>query len=231
MIERVLSGLPGREVLDVGCGTGIEARQFQAAGCNVLGVEPDPRMAEFARATGVDVEVSTFETWDRAARQFDAVISGTAWHWVDPELGAEKAGQALRAGGRIAPFHHVFDAPPAVADAMSAAFRDVAPDSPMVTAGKASGGALTTYQPLFRRIAEGIRRAACFSEPAQWHFPWERSVTRDEWLDQMPTLGGMTRLDAAALATVHDRVGNAIDTIGDGFTVHYVTVVVAAIRK
>ncbi|MGW3626958.1 methyltransferase domain-containing protein [Streptomyces sp. NPDC000880] len=32
--------------LDVGCGTGIAARQFQAVGCRVLGVEPDARMAD-----------------------------------------------------------------------------------------------------------------------------------------------------------------------------------------
>ena len=31
----------GQRVLDVGCGTGIAARQFQAAGCQVLGVDPD----------------------------------------------------------------------------------------------------------------------------------------------------------------------------------------------
>jgi hypothetical protein len=36
----------------------IEARQFQAAGCKVLGVEPDARMADFARRSGVEVEVA-----------------------------------------------------------------------------------------------------------------------------------------------------------------------------
>jgi SAM-dependent methyltransferase len=41
MVERIVAASPGPDVLDVGCGTGIEARQFQAAGCKVLGVEPD----------------------------------------------------------------------------------------------------------------------------------------------------------------------------------------------
>src|SRR5213080_1142121 len=57
LVERIVAASPGRGVLDVGCGTGIEARQFQAAGCTVLGVDPDARMAEFARRTGVEVEV------------------------------------------------------------------------------------------------------------------------------------------------------------------------------
>jgi predicted RNA methylase len=54
--------------LDVGCGTGIAARQFQAAGYTVLGVEPDTRMAEFARRSEIAVEVATFEAWDSAGR-------------------------------------------------------------------------------------------------------------------------------------------------------------------
>jgi SAM-dependent methyltransferase len=76
MVERIIAASPGPDVLDVGCGTGIEARQFQAAGCKVLGVEPDVRMADFARHSGVEVEVATFEAWDPAGRNFDAVVAG-----------------------------------------------------------------------------------------------------------------------------------------------------------
>ncbi len=65
LVERIVAEAPGPDLLDVGCGTGIEARQFQAAGCTVLGVEPDGRMADFARRAGVEVEVATFEAWDR----------------------------------------------------------------------------------------------------------------------------------------------------------------------
>src|SRR5215471_10780489 len=81
-------GLDGPDVLDVGCGTGIVARQFRAAGCRVLGVDPDARMADLARRHGLEVEVATFETWDSAGRDFDAVIAGQCWHWVDPVAGA-----------------------------------------------------------------------------------------------------------------------------------------------
>src|SRR5205085_1744530 len=96
LVERVVAATPAPDVVDVGCGTGIEARQFQAAGCRVLGVEPDPRMADFARRSGVEVEVATFEAWDPGDRMFDAVIPGQAWHWVDPVAGAAKAAQVLR---------------------------------------------------------------------------------------------------------------------------------------
>src|SRR4051794_5660451 len=66
LVDRIIAASPGRDVLDIGCGTGIEARQFEAAGCRVLGVEPDARMAEVARRGGLEVDVATFEAWDAA---------------------------------------------------------------------------------------------------------------------------------------------------------------------
>jgi 2-polyprenyl-3-methyl-5-hydroxy-6-metoxy-1,4-benzoquinol methylase len=78
-VGRVVAASPGRDVLDVGCGTGVAARQFQAAGCRVLGVDPDARMAELARRGGVEAEVAAFEAGDSAGREFDAVVAGQAW--------------------------------------------------------------------------------------------------------------------------------------------------------
>src|SRR5690242_6168307 len=111
LVARIVAGSPGPDVLDVGCGTGIAARQFQAAGCAVLGVEPDARMADVARARGLRVEVATFEAWEPAGRTFDAVTAAQSWHWIDPVAGAVKAAQVLRPNGRLAIFGHVFEPP------------------------------------------------------------------------------------------------------------------------
>jgi SAM-dependent methyltransferase len=230
LVERILAASPGPDVLDVGGGTGIEARQFRAAGCTVLGVEPDVRMAEFARRSGVEVEVATFEAWDPAGRDFDAVIAGTAWHWVDPVIGAAKAAQVLRPGGRLAPFHHVFHSPAEVSTALATVYRQVAPDSPFDVSGQLTRSTLEAYQPLFAKIADGIRQSGGFSEPEQWRFDWERSYTRDEWLDQLPTLGGLTRLPPDDLAKVLEGAGTAIEAMGGSFTMSYTTVAVTAAR-
>jgi SAM-dependent methyltransferase len=98
----------------------------------VLGVEPDVRMAAWARERGLDVEVARFGTWNPANREFDAVIAGTAWHWVDSVVGAAKAAHVLRPGGRLAPFHHVFQLPPALADASVSVYQRILPDSPVI---------------------------------------------------------------------------------------------------
>ncbi|GLY73383.1 class I SAM-dependent methyltransferase [Actinoallomurus iriomotensis] len=230
LVERIVAASPGRDLLDVGCGTGIEARQFQAAGCTVLGVDPDARMAEFARRTGVEVEVATFEEWDSAGRVFEAVVAGQAWHWVDPVAGPAKAARVLRPGGRLAVFGHVFDAPAEVSEAFAEVFRRVAPDAPFNRGTRPAGTALEIYQTMFATAAEGIRRDGGFDEPEQWRFDWEQSYTRDQWLDHLPTTGALTRLPPDRLAEVLDHVGAAIDRIGGGFTMPYVTLAATATR-
>ena len=238
LVERIVTTIPGQAVLDVGCGTGIEARQFQAAGCTVLGVEPDARMAEFARQTGVETEVATFEAWDPAGRSFDAVIAGTSWHWVDPVAGAVKAAQVLRPGGRLAPFHHVFQSPPEVAEALASAFQQAAPDSPFNSSarmpfsmeGQKTASALALYEPLFVKIADSIRATGAFTEPERWQFDWECRYTRDQWLDQLPTLGALTQLPPDKQAIVLASAGAAIDTLGGSFRMSYSTVAITAAR-
>jgi SAM-dependent methyltransferase len=228
LVERIVAASPGPDLLDVGCGTGTAARQFRAVGRRVLGIEPDARMAEFARGTGVDVEVATFEAWEPAGRAFDAVVAGTAWHWVDPVLGAAKAAQVLRPGGLLAPFHHVFEVPRPVAEAFTTVYQRVVPDSPFDLRSMRQG--LDLFQPFLDKVAETIRGAGAFGEPEQWRFDWERSYTRDEWLDQLPTTGAMTRLSPEQLAEVLSDVGATIDELGGSVTVSYNTVAVAAIR-
>ncbi|WKX72150.1 class I SAM-dependent methyltransferase [Streptomyces sp. XD-27] len=228
LVDRIVAASPGPDVLDVGCGTGIAARQFQAAGCRVLGVEPDARMAAFARRSGVEVQVATFEAWEAAGRTFDAVIAGTAWHWVDPVTGAAKAAQVLRPGGRLAAFWHVFQLPSDVAEAFAAAHRRAMPDSPFDL--QPTKQALDAYQAMFTNASGGIRAVTGFSDPEQWRFDWEQSYTRDAWLDQMPTQGALTQLPPDKLAEVLEGVGAAIDAMGGSFTMRYATVAVTAAR-
>ncbi len=218
---------PGLCVLDVGCGTGIAARQFQAAGCRVLGVDPDARMAGLARRFGVDAEVARFETWDSGGRAFDAVIAGQAWHWVDPAAGAAKAAQVLRPGGRLAVFWNSFRPPPGLGEAFSAVNRRVLPDSPL------SRGAMPgpdAYSALCTKAAGGMRQAGAFSESQEWRFDWDRPYARDEWLDVIPTFGGFSQFPPAKQEELLAGIGAAIDAAGGSFTMGYTAVVATAVR-
>lgn len=227
LVDRILARSPGPDVLDVGCGTGIASRQFQAAGCTVLGVDVDARMAGLARRGGLEVEVSAFEAWDPAGRTFDAVVAGQTWHWVDPVAGAAKAAEALRPGGRLAVFWNAGRPSPELAEAFPTVYRRVLPDYPLF--GRVMPGA-EGYSPLLAKAMSGIREAGAFGDPEEWRFGWERSYTRDEWLDQVPTSGGHSRFPPGKLEELLAGIGAAIDAVGGSFTMRYTAVVATATR-
>ena len=207
-------------MLDVGCGTGIAARQLQAAGARVLGVDVDPRMAAFARARGLDAEVARFEDWDPAGRMFDAVAAGQTWHWIDPAAGAAKAAAVLRPGGRLTAFWNVMAPPPDLVAAFSAAYRRALPDwDPW------AHGPLDAYGAILDRAADGMRSAG-FAEPERWRYDWEREYTRAEWLEAVSTGGDVARMTPAQLEALLAALAGVLEA---AFTMPYAAVAISAI--
>jgi len=227
LVERIVDGSPGRDVLDVGAGTGIAGLAFRARGCRVLGIEPDARMAAFARRKGLDVEIARFEEWEPAGRDFDAVVAGTVWHWVDPVAGAAQAARVLRPAGRLALFWNAFQPAPEVAEALTGAYARAAPELPFDW--RPLTGA-DSHASVLAPAADGIRAAAAFGEPEEWRFGWDRVYTREEWLDQVPTFGGHGQLPAGQLGTLLDSIGDAVDALGGSLSMRYTAVVLTAVR-
>lgn len=89
LADAVLGVLPGvRSVLDVGCGTGAIAAEFQRRGLRVLGVERSERGRLFARGLGVpcrpfDLSASVEPP---AEAPFDLVLSTEVAEHLPPDL-------------------------------------------------------------------------------------------------------------------------------------------------
>ncbi len=228
MVDRVLAASPGHDILDVGCGTGIAARQFHSAGASVLGLDLDARMAEQARRSGLDVEVAAFEDWEPAGRTFDAIISAQAWHWIDAVAGARKAATLLRPGGRLAVFWNVGQPPRDVAEGFSAVYRRVMAGSPV--AEMWSKPALEGNAVVATATSDGIREAGCFADPEQWRFEWEWRYSREAWLDQLLTFGPYSRIPTRQLEELLAGIGAVVDAARGSFDMHYTTVAVTAVR-
>ncbi|HET6873435.1 MAG TPA: class I SAM-dependent methyltransferase [Acidimicrobiales bacterium] len=217
---------PGLTVLDVGCGTGIASRQMAARGARVLGVEVDARMAEQARSQGTEVEVGRIEDWEPYDRSFDRVTAAQAWHWVDPVQGAVKAARVLRPGGRLCLFWNIGEPPEEVGAAFGEVYKRLAPgaDGYSVILGYAVDEAYEDEQ-------AGIRACADLGDPVVTRFPWSRTYTREEWLDQLPTHSDHAAMEPELLEQVLDEVGAVIDGFGGSFVMTYSTLLITADRR
>jgi SAM-dependent methyltransferase len=227
LAEQILAGLPGNRTLDVGIGTGLSAIPFREAGADVVGVEVDERMAEVARARRFEVAVASFEQWDAEGRQFDAVVSGQTWHWIDPRGGARKARDLLRPGGRFAAFWNVADPPRDVALAFAEVYGSLDTGLPFVPWARPTSEG---YDRILGTAAEGLRETRSFSEQRRLESEWQAVITRDAWLEQVPTMGGHNRIPEAQLVRLLRGLGEVVDENGGSFAMHYTTVALVADR-
>jgi SAM-dependent methyltransferase len=225
LIDALLATAP-RTVLDVGCGTGIAARLFMERGCDVLGLEPDPRMAAVARRSGVPVEEGTIEEWDPGARRFDLLTAGQAWHWVDPGRGPVRAAGALRSGGHIGLFWNQAQPDPSVRPALEAAYALHAPEL-----GRQSVLMGRRDVSLYESVAESFRRAGEFDDVAIDLFGHDVDYSGSEWVDLAGSHSDHHTLPPAQLAGLLAELRWQIDQVGGRVPVHYETTLVSGRRR
>ncbi|GAB2461640.1 methyltransferase domain-containing protein [Jatrophihabitans fulvus] len=223
LLSGVTAGGDGAvDVLDVGCGTGRAGQLLAARGCRVLGVEPDAGMAEVAREHGLEVEVTTFEQWDAAGRDFDLLVSGQAWHWVDPVPGARKAAAVLRPGGRVGLFWNMDTMAGDDRAALDAAYESVAPQ--LVHRNRTYGGKNAPREPVLEALT-----GAGFVEVGERDFPWERRYTPEEYVLLVQTFSDHNLLPDGQRARLLDAVGDAVAELG-GIAVSYDCHLISGVR-
>lgn len=93
-------------ILEVGCGPGTATTAFAGFECPIVCVEPNPVFCELARKNcqsfrNVMIKQTSFEEWPVERTAFDVVVSASAFHWVQPEIGYPKAADALRDDGYL----------------------------------------------------------------------------------------------------------------------------------
>jgi SAM-dependent methyltransferase len=94
----------GNRVLDLGCGTGVDARHLIERGVEVSGIDASKEMVRVARARGVDARQLPVEALGELRGEFDGIISnfGALNCVSDLESVARALGHLIRAGGYAA---------------------------------------------------------------------------------------------------------------------------------
>jgi SAM-dependent methyltransferase len=105
LFDALFAELPAQpEVLEIGAGTGKATASLLQRGARVTAVELGPNMAallarKFAGAPNLHVIQAAFEQVQLPAGSFDALVSATAFHWLDPAVRLVKAHHVLRPKG------------------------------------------------------------------------------------------------------------------------------------
>ena len=133
----------------------------------------------------------------------------------------------LRPGGRLAVFWITGQPPEGLGEAFAEVYRRVLPESLVTRLGARS--IEEVHSAMCAKAADGMRATSAFGEPEQWRFEWTKSYGRDEWLDALLTSGAA--IPQSKLADLLAGIGNAIDAVGESFTMDYVTFVVTAVRR
>jgi trans-aconitate methyltransferase len=100
-VVELLDPQPGERILDLGCGDGVLTEKIAAIGATVVAVDAAPDMVAAAKARGLDARVVPGQSL-AFEREFDAVFSNAALHWMRPqEAVLDGVRRALKPGGRF----------------------------------------------------------------------------------------------------------------------------------
>ncbi|MBN9618804.1 MAG: methyltransferase domain-containing protein, partial [Actinobacteria bacterium] len=208
-------------VLDVGCGTGKAGRLLAARGLDVLGVEIDARMAEVARSHGLPVEVGAFEAWDDAGRTFDLIVSGQAWHWVDPALAVPKAARLLNPGGALVVFWNYDDVDEPAQRVIDAVYAQHVPEFADIVAAGASRREDRSY-------FDDLRTNGSFASIDAHTYPWTRSTPLDVWIGRVATQSNHLLLAPERLAALRTALYAGLSPLGPDVHTHGGTYTITA---
>ena len=206
---------PHARVLEIGCGTGQATLPLARRGCTVVAMDLSPDMAAVARRNlaqfpDVTVVASAFEEWQPSDEPFDAVLSATAFHWLDPGVRMIKAADLLRPGGALAivSTHHI-------AGGTNAFFADAQRCYERFDPRTPPGLRLTTDDETPEEAAE-FDRSARFGPVEVRRYEWQQTYTAHEYLNLLMTYSGPRAMASPARSDLFACLTDLIENVYTG---------------
>ncbi|UXY17944.1 class I SAM-dependent methyltransferase [Streptomyces cynarae] len=203
---------PGSRVLEVGCGTGQATVPLAERGCRITAVEAGPHMAAVARRNlagtpAVEVVTADFESWPLPEEPFDAVVSATAFHWIDPAVRTAQAADALRPGGALAVVRsqHVRGGTEEFFIEVQRCYERFDPDTPPGLRPPAAADIDGSDH------AEEVARSGRFGPTVFRRYERDLTYTTSDYLDLLRTYSGHRALPEAARNGLLECIAGLID--------------------
>ncbi|GII93433.1 class I SAM-dependent methyltransferase [Sinosporangium siamense] len=229
-LDRLAGMRAGARVLEIGCGTGQATVPLARRGCRITAVELGAAMADLARRNlaefpSAEVVTAVFEEWPLPERPFDAVLSATAFHWLDPAVRMEKSADALRMGGALATVstHHIAGGSTDFFTEVQHCHEKFDPSTPP---------GLRLPSPACVPVdSDEVDRSPRFGPAVFRRYEWELSYSTTQYLDMLRTYSPNRVLAPEARTGMLTCIGSLIDHhYGGRVTKRYLTELRVAYR-
>ncbi|UCG43209.1 MAG: class I SAM-dependent methyltransferase, partial [candidate division WOR-3 bacterium] len=222
-----LSGIQAEaRILEVGCGTGQATRPFAERRYHMVCLEIGNRLAEIATQNlagfpGVEVVNAAFEDWESEPEHFDLVISGTAFHWVDPTVGYTRAAGVLKPGGTLAVFWNFHVRPEAEPfQSMQEHYRRHAPQMVEVT----------PWEERLQKQKADFEASGRFTPIRVREYRWETESSAEDYIRGMGTQSSHIMLEPEARRKLLAGIRREIERHGGTVRQPWVTALLLAQR-
>jgi SAM-dependent methyltransferase len=199
---------PGRDVLDLGAGTGKLTRQLAALRANVVAVEPDGEMRVALERTtpGVEALAGSAESIPLRDSTVDAITCAQAFHWFDVDRALPEMWRVLRPGGGVGLIWNLRDETDSFQEGLSAIV-----------------GETDRSWSVEAFFFEAGARDGLFGEGSRMSCPHEQLLPRAQLADRVASMSAVALLDDAGRARVFGDVQAYAEAAEEPIRLVYVT--------
>ena len=208
-------------ILEVGCGPGNATVAFAQSGFSMTCLEPNQDFCHLAQHNckpypNVAIHNTSFEDWELEAKQFNAVLSANAFHWIPPEIRYTKTAAALRDDGFLILLWNLTPEPNyEVYQAIEEVYQAYAPSFVRYEGAKIQAEIL-------RGFGQEILDSCCFKELVVEQTASEVTYSIDEYLNLLSTL---RRLEPQAKELLFAGLREKLEKFGDSVQLSFLSAV------
>jgi SAM-dependent methyltransferase len=198
-LVRELEVAPGRDLVELGAGTGKLTELLALTGANVTAIEPIEAMRDALRRNCPTVTVldGTAEEIPVAGASADAVVAAQAFHWFDADRALAEVARVLRPDGRLGLIWNARDEASDWSERLTAIFDRLAGDGPRYRDMRWRDAFTRTdaFGPLHHQVAYHVHE-----------------VTREGFLDRVLSVSYVASAPAAERDRVVAEVASMLET-------------------